>query len=192
MKFKNKNEVREFVWKTLKERNECLFPCYGKIPNFKGVEKTIEKILILEEFEKAKRIFISPDTPQRYLVNSINLNKKEIFMATPRLKNGFVIVKTKSFNLKEILEKSEKIDEIPKIDLAIIGSVALDKKGNRIGKGGGYGDKEIKILREKNNSLKVLSNVHNLQVFEDLSYLIQEHDEKIDIIVTPTRIIYCS
>jgi len=191
MKFSNKQEVREFVWKTLKEKNECLFPCYGRIPNFNGVEKTIEKILSLEEFINAKRIFISPDTPQRLLLRFVNLEEKEIYMATPRLKEGFVRVNTNSTNLKEILSKSIKIQEIPKIDLAIIGSVAVDIKGNRIGKGGGYGDKEIKILREKNEKIKIVSNVHDLQVFEDLSYLMKEYDQKIDIIVTPTRMIRC-
>jgi len=191
MKFSSKQEVREYVWKILKEKDECLFPCYGRIPNFKGVEKTIEKILNLEEFKNAKRIFVSPDTPQRLLLKFINLEEKEIYMATPRLKEGFVRVNIKSTNLKEILSKSIKIQEIPKIDLAIIGSVAVDIKGNRIGKGGGYGDKEIKILKEKNEKIKIVSNVHDLQVFEDLSYLMKEYDQKIDIIVTPTRIIRC-
>jgi len=191
MKFADKQEVREFVWKILREKNECLFPCYGRIPNFKGVEKTIEKILSLEEFISAKKIFISPDTPQRILLKFVNLEEKEIYMATPRLREGFVRVNKTSTHLKEILSNSTKIKEIPKIDLAIIGSVAVDIKGNRIGKGGGYGDREIKILREKNEKIKIVSNVHDLQVFEDLSYLMKEYDEKIDIIVTPTRIIYC-
>ncbi|MFH7903430.1 MAG: 5-formyltetrahydrofolate cyclo-ligase [Candidatus Aenigmatarchaeota archaeon] len=190
-KFKNKQEVREFVWKKLKESNECLFPCYGKIPNFKGVEKTILKVLESEEFKKSKRIFISPDTPQRILLNFVNLNEKEVYIATPRLKQGFIKVTINSANLVKVLESGLKIDNLPRIDFALIGSVAVDVKGNRIGKGGGYGDREIKILREGNQKIIIATNVHDLQVFDDLSYLIEKHDEKVNLIFTPTKVIYC-
>lgn len=109
-------------------------------------------------------------------------------MASPRLKYGFLRVKGGK-NLKEILKNSERVD-IPFVDIAIIGSVAVDLKGNRIGKGGGYGDREIKILKSRNKNLKVITNIHDLQLFEDFSYLMEEHDEKVDIIVTPEKIIY--
>ena len=190
MIFNSKQDVREFIWRKLKEENIALFPNEGHIPNFKGVIETIEKILELEEYKRANKIFVSPDTPQRYLIKYA-LNGKEVYMATPRLKNGFCKV-TKYFNsLKEILKYAKVVGwSLPKIDFALIGSVAVDLKGNRIGKGGGYGDKEIKLLRSKNPDVVVVTNVHDLQVFRDLSYLIEPHDQKVDIIVTPRRIIY--
>lgn len=189
--FKNKQEVREYVWKIMKEKDVCLFPCYNKIPNFKGVDETINKILNLEEFKISKRIFISPDTPQRFLLKFIDLNEKEVYMATPRLRKGFIRITKNSANLREVLKNNVEIKELPKIDFALIGSVAVDLKGNRIGKGGGYGDREIKMLREKNRDIIIASNVHDLQVFDDLSYLMEIHDEKINLIITPTRIIRC-
>lgn len=189
--FKDKNEVRNYVWKILKESNVGLFPIYRKIPNFRENEKTIQKILEIEEFIKAKRIFISPDTPQRKLLNFIDLEKKEVYMATPRLKKGFVKIIRISESLKELLKNSLKIRKIPKIDFALIGSVAVDLKGNRIGKGGGYGDREIKILRNLNKSVIIATNVHDLQVFNDLSYLMKDYDEKVNLIITPTKIIRC-
>jgi len=182
----SKQQVREYVWKILEEKKVALFPNWGHIPNFKGVEETIKKILELEEYKKAKKIFVSPDTPQRPIIKYA-LKEKEVYMATPRLSKGFCKVKTYG-TLKDILRSAEYTD-IPYVDIAIIGSVAVDLKGNRIGKGGGYGDREIKMLREKNKDLIVITNVHDLQVFEDLSHLIEEYDERVNIIVTPTRVI---
>ncbi len=188
MMFKSKQEVREYVWKKLKENKVCLFPCENRIPNFKGVEETIRKILELEEYRKAKRVFVSPDTPQRLLIKYA-LKEKEVYMATPRLRNGFC--KVNAFgNLKEILKHAKIVGwEIPKIDFALIGSVAVDLKGNRIGKGGGFGDREIEILRKVNPNVIVATNVHDLQVFDDLSYLMEKHDQKKDVIITPSKII---
>lgn len=190
-KFKTKEEVRVYIWNLLREKEVGLFPLFGRIPNFLGVEKSIEKILELEEFKEAKKIFISPDTPQRKILELIDLKEKEVYMATPRLIDGFVKLETFKKNLKDLLEFSKKIAKLPKIDFALIGSVAVDIKGNRIGKGGGYGDREIRMLREINEKVVVASNVHDLQVLEDLSYLAQPHDEKIDLIITPTRIVKC-
>ncbi len=91
-------------------------------------------------------------------------------MATPRLRHGFVAIMRYSPRLRDVLKNAKPITNIF-ADLAIIGSVAVDLKGNRIGKGGGY--------------------VHDLQVFEDISYLMEPHDEKVNFIVTPTRVISC-
>lgn len=189
MKFKSKQEVREYVWNKMKELKICSFPCYGHIPNFIGSEKTIEKIVELEEYKSAKRIFVSPDTPQRSLIKYALNDGKEVYMASPRLLKGFC--KVKSFgNLKEIVSKSEIIGfKIPKIDFALIGSVAVDLKGNRIGKGAGYGDREIEILRKNSENVVVATNVHEIQIFEDLEYLMELFDQKVNLIVSLERII---
>jgi len=184
MRFSSKEEVIRYVWNLLKDKKVCLFPCEGHIPNFLGVEETIKKVLELDEYKKSKKIFISPDTPQRYLLKYA-INDKEVYMATPRLKKGFCRVKGYYSSLRDIIKNSKIVGyNIPEIDFALIGSVAVDLKGNRIGKGGGFGDREIKILREKNPDIIIATNVHELQVFEDFSYLIEEHDQRVDIIVT--------
>jgi len=189
MKFSSKEEVRKYIWRLLKENKVCLFPCESHIPNFLGVEETIKKILDLDEYKKSKRIFISPDTPQRYLLKYA-IRDKEVYMATPRLRNGFCKVERYYSSLRDIIKNSKIVGyDIPEIDFALIGSVAVDLTGNRIGKGGGFGDREIKMLRDKNPNIIVATNVHDLQVFDDLSYLMEEHDQKINIIITPKRII---
>lgn len=188
--FRSKQEIREYVWKKLREEGVALFPNENHIPNFKGVEDTIKKILELDEYKKANKIFISPDTPQRILIKYAIKDGKEIYMATPKLRKGFCKVAIYSSSLREILNHAKILGwNVPKIDFALIGSVAVDLKGNRIGKGGGYGDREILFLRNINSKVIIATNVHDLQVFNDLSYLMESHDQKVDIIITPTRIL---
>ena len=80
-----------------------------------------------------------------------------------------------------------------KIDIFVQGCVAVDRQGNRIGKGSGFGDKEYDLLRKhgllSDDTLYVVV-AHDLQVFDDLSNLAEEHDVKADVILTPTRIIW--
>jgi len=67
--------------------------------------------------------------------------------------------------------------------------VAVDRFGNRLGKGGGYGDMEIKhLLYEKSIShdTPIVTTVHELQIIESVP--IEVHDQKINMIVTPKEI----
>src|SRR5574341_1126407 len=114
---------------------------------------------------------------------------------------GFYLVKDvpseKAFEASSIrgfskFGKSIKISiNLPKIDLYITGAVAVDKNGNRIGKGAGYGDKEDEILSGAGliveNTPRV-AMVHETQVFEDFTYLMEKNDKKVTIIVTPKEI----
>ena len=56
-------------------------------------------------------------------------------------------------------------------------------------------DKEYKILREKeliDNDTIYIVIAHPIQVFDDLSHLMEEHDVKVDVILTPNEIIWTS
>ena len=79
----------------------------------------------------------------------------------------------------------EIVDEIPKVDLAVIGSVAVDLDGNRLGKGGGYGDREIKMVLSKNPNAVIATTVHPVQVLESVPST--KRDQKVDLVVTPNR-----
>jgi len=67
--------------------------------------------------------------------------------------------------------------------------VAVDKEGWRLGKGGGYGDKEIKTFSGKFGKIPVITTVHELQIVDKVPH--QEFDTKVDYIITPNRIIKC-
>jgi len=112
-------------------------------------------------------------------------------MASPRLKSGFLLIDApislakKASTIRGAFGFSKPIENPQQIDLAVIGSVAVDKNGNRLGKGGGYGDQEIKLARSFN--AQIVSNVHSLQVVSKVP--VDIWDEKIDIIITEKEII---
>lgn len=66
------------------------------------------------------------------------------------------------------------------------GCVAVDMRGNRLGKGGGYGDREIRLVRQKYGDVCVVTTCYPSQIVEAVPA--GYRDEHIDIIVTPERI----
>ncbi|MCK4426858.1 MAG: 5-formyltetrahydrofolate cyclo-ligase [candidate division Zixibacteria bacterium] len=75
---------------------------------------------------------------------------------------------------------------MPKPDLIITGCVAVDLSGWRLGKGGGYGDIEVKRIKDEFGEIPVLTTIHPLQMVDFVPHL--NHDAKVDIIVTPGKI----
>jgi len=77
------------------------------------------------------------------------------------------------------------------IDLVVTGSVAVHRRGARLGKGGGYSDLEWALARERGSvgeRTPVLTTVHELQVLRD-AIPMTPHDVPLDLIATPTRVI---
>ena len=172
---------------------------YGKIPDFKGSDIAAELLKTTLEWKSAKTIFVSPDaaqTPVRYLSLS---DGKDLIMASPNLQHGYLFLK--SDNISSLKEASTKegafkyaedidIEDYPKIDMVVEGSVAVDKEGNRIGKGKGFGDREIQDLlncRLIDNNTPQVTTIHPLQLVE--SVIMDKHDKKLNMIVTTEEVI---
>jgi len=192
-----KQRLRERIWREIQERGIAKFPlpCWGRIPNFQGAEKAAENLRKLEEWRKAKVIFVSPDSPQRKVRENALKDGKILVMASPRLKRGFLVIKPEKVRSREAYASTikgafryaEQTQNFPKPDLVVTGSVAVDVHGNRLGKGGGYGDRELEIIRSRFGKIPVATTVHDMQVVDFVPS--EPHDQKIDIIVTPTRTI---
>jgi len=173
-------------------------PCRGRIPNFVGAEVAAEKLRQLEEWRQAKVIFANPDSPQRKVRENALRDGKILIMASPRLKKGFILIspadtrgkERNASTIKGAFKYGVEVTEFPKPDLIVQGSVAVDVHGHRLGKGHGYGDAEIKILKGKFGVIPVLTTVHEIQVVETVPF--EEKDEKVSIIITPTRVIRVS
>jgi 5-formyltetrahydrofolate cyclo-ligase len=118
-------------------------------------------------------------------------------MASPRLRKGYVVVNPKNVKGFESFASTIKgafkygktvgIQEIMKPDLTVEGSVAVDIQGHRLGKGHGYGDKELSVLKNRFGPIQIITTVHDVQVVGVVPF--EETDEKVTIIVTPTKII---
>jgi 5-formyltetrahydrofolate cyclo-ligase len=201
----DKAEIREKIWSTLEKERVALFPgAHGRIPNFKGADKAALLLSTLPEWQKAKSIKANPDSPQRP-VRHLALNSgKTLYMAVPRLreKRCFIKLDPSRISPKNISEASTikgafryglpvHPKEIPQIDLIVAGSVAVNRKGSRIGKGGGYSDLEYAIGREfafVKEDVVILTTVHLLQIVDE-DLFETDHDFQIDFIITPDEII---
>ena len=204
-------EEKESIRKSIYEKlfNECqsLRPNgdYGKIPNFKGSDIAARLLAGTEEWKNSKNIFCSPDSaqiPVRYLALKEN---KNIIMASPNLENGYLYLEGKNLDGKE-REASTKegafihcsrffdFGECSSFDIAIDmvveGSVGVDRFGNRIGKGKGYGDREIEDLFNKNLINEKTPLVTTIHPFQLIDYIPTEsHDRKLNMIVSTDEVI---
>jgi len=170
-------------------------PVYHRVPNFIGAEKAAQNLRNLPEYKKAKVIFCNPDSPQRPVREMTLEDGKILVMATPRLKHGFLVIAPETTvgkerfasTIKGAFNFGKETTDFPKPDLIVTGSVAVDKDGNRLGKGRGYGDREIRMIKEKFGKVPVVTSIHDIQLINYATSTPQ--DEKLDIIVTPTKII---
>jgi len=128
---------------------------------------------------------------------------KSVVMPTPRLRHGFILLDPNTIPSSKYLEaatihgafkygKITKPWDLPSIDLVVVGSVAVNMQGARLGKGEGYAELEYAILRtlcKVSRDTLVVTTVHDIQIVNE-PIPVEEHDVCVDIIVTPTKIHY--
>jgi 5-formyltetrahydrofolate cyclo-ligase len=198
--YSKKQLLREKIWSKMEDLGVAVFPlpCRGRIPNFKGAEVAAERLRQLEEWRKAKVVFVNPDSPQRKVRENVLKDGKTLIVASPRLKKGVILISSANVRgeerfastIKGAFKFGVKVHEFPKPDIVVEGSVAVDTHGHRLGKGHGYGDVEIQTLRRMFGKVLVVATVHDIQVVKEVPF--EEKDEKVSIIVTPTRVIHVS
>ena len=195
----DKQRIRERVWRIMEEKGVSRFPgAFGRIPNFVGAEKAALLASQLEVFKRAKVIKANPDSPQRKLREIALRSGKTVYMAVPRLKEERCFVEllperiggsfAEASTIKGAFKYGRKVYpwEMKKVDLVIAGSVAVNLKGQRIGKGGGFSDLEFAIGRKFGlitENTPVLTTVHSIQVLEE-DFPFYEHDIPVDLVVT--------
>ena len=132
----------------------------GKIPNFLGAEAAADQLAVLPAWEAARVLKANPDKAQR-AVRARALNEgKVLYMAVPRLADElpFYLLNPDHLGMspweaaaKEGAAKAGRkvaASELPSVDLVVCGSVAVNRQGARIGKGGGFSDLEVAFLVE--------------------------------------------
>jgi 5-formyltetrahydrofolate cyclo-ligase len=85
------------------------------------------------------------------------------------------------------------LQDVPHIDVVVCGTVAVNRRGVRVGKGGGYSDLEFALLTESgviDERTVVATTVHAVQVL-DRALPETAHDFRVDLIVTPEEVIRC-
>lgn len=201
-----KQEVRERVWSLMEREGVARFPgARGRIPNFPGAEAAADRLAGLEAWRDARTIKANPDSPQLPVRVRALADGKRVFMAVPRLRaeRPFLLLDPERLDVAPRKAASISgaakhgtpigIEEVPHLDLVVSGSVAVDRRGARVGKGGGYADLELGILGESgaiDDRTTIVTTVHALQV-RDQHLPETEHDFRVDRIVTPDRTLTC-
>jgi 5-formyltetrahydrofolate cyclo-ligase len=189
------------VWDALTERKVARFPfpIHGRIPNFQGAKEAAERLLAHPIFQGARVIKVNPDSPQRWVRKLALERGMTVITPTPRLKGAFRKLDPKKIPRQHYDEaatlkgagewgKDVALDALPKVDLVVMGSVAVTRDGRRLGKGHGYADLEYAILRELGNpAVPVVTTVHPLQVLD--GFPTEDHDLPVSLIATPGEVI---
>jgi 5-formyltetrahydrofolate cyclo-ligase len=187
--------VRERVWATLEREGVARFPgARGRIPNFDGAEAAAERLAQRPEWRAAGVVKANPDAPQLPVRRRALAEGKLVYMAVPRLRDErpFVRLGTEA-TIKGAMREGRPtaIDEMERVDLVVCGSVAVNREGARVGKGGGYSDLEFGLLVEAGlvgDRTVIATTVHPLQVLgKELPET--EHDFRVDVIATPEEVV---
>jgi 5-formyltetrahydrofolate cyclo-ligase len=201
--FESKEDLREAVWAYL-EVNDLVDiprPCRGLIPNFCDSQAAARLLATLPEWRRARVVFTTPDVSLRHVHCEVLREGKTLIVAAPCL-TGFCLLagvppdkllEATSMDGFTIYGRSVSVDPfLPRVDLFITGAVAVDKRGNRIGKGNGsQGDGEDELLsyaRLISYETPRITLVHDVQVFDDFAHLMSENDRRVSIIVTPDEV----
>lgn len=97
-------------------------------------------------------------------------------------------LKKLSKNKFNILEPVSGNEVLPmEHDMIIVPTVGVDKNGFRVGYGGGYYDRLLKPILDKKNRPLIIGLVYDFQLIDDL--INEEHDIKLDVVVTEKQVI---
>jgi 5-formyltetrahydrofolate cyclo-ligase len=203
-----KQQVRDRIWALLEHERAGQAPRPGsrQIPNFLGAEAAADRLAALPAWPAAHVLKTNPDKAQRPVRARALTDGKVLYMAVPRLADElpFYLLDPDHLSMppweaaaKEGAAKAGRkvaATELPSVDLVVCGSVAVNRQGARIGKGGGFSDLEVAFLVEAGvirPDTVLATTVHALQVVDEpLPETI--HDFRVDLIVTPDEAIWCA
>uniref|UniRef100_A0A1L8DZT6 Putative 5-formyltetrahydrofolate cyclo-ligase n=1 Tax=Nyssomyia neivai TaxID=330878 RepID=A0A1L8DZT6_9DIPT len=203
-----KRSIRVQVWKKLLEQKAATHTnyVYNRITNFVGAEKAAALLADTQEFKNAQRIKINTDKPQEPIKLLALGAGKPLYVSPVRDSNALLAkieapadadltVQKQLIRPQALRENGQEIpyDTDMKLDMIVIGSVAVDRDGRRIGKGNGYVDLDFALLVDCGvitNDTLIVTTVHDAQVSDNLQLeLFKSYDVPVDMIVTPTEVI---
>ena len=199
-----KDALRQQIWSTLKKHKATRRDPVGHIPNFVGADLAATHLAETGFWQQAQVIKCNPDSPHTAVRLKALADGKTLYMAVPRLsrKKCFVELTAAALNQKGVPLKEAAsmrgamthghlvaFAEMQTIELVVVGCVAVASNGGRTGKGAGFADLELAMLREYEliaEDTPIVTTVHDLQVVDAALLPMQSHDWGLDLIVTPT------
>jgi 5-formyltetrahydrofolate cyclo-ligase len=201
-----KQRVRERVWDLLDAEGVVLdATAHGRIPNYKGSDIAAARLAGLRSWRDARVIKAVPDKAQLPVRACALAEGKTVYMAVPKLADPrpFYLLDPVTLPVPPHEAANSKIaatvaprvhvTDLQPVDMIVVGSVAVNRAGARLGKGAGYSDLEFAFLMEAgliSDRTVVVSTVHSLQVLDE-EIPSTDHDFEVDLIVTPDEVIPC-
>jgi len=204
----DKRTLRKRTWGSLREAGAARFPgAVGRIPNFTGAERAAARLADEPAWKAAHVLKCNPDLPQRPVRHRALREGKRLYMAVPRLAEAkpFVRLDPATLAARDLWRASSivgafelgtpvALEELEPIHLVVIGAVAATRDGARLGKGGGYADLELALLRELGlvgARTPVATTLHRTQLLPRGALRMEEHDVRLDLLALEDRVIRC-
>jgi 5-formyltetrahydrofolate cyclo-ligase len=202
-----KDHLRTDVWTRLKAGDAAVGEPVGHIPRFVGSDQAAAQLAQLPTWQQASVIKCNPDQAQAPVRLRALQEGKLLYMAVPRLTEARCFVALTAAGLRAqgvVLETAATsrgamqhgrlvaLHEMQPIDLVVVGCVAVARDGGRTGKGAGFADLELGLLRQSgliHAETPIVTTVHALQIVPDAALPMREHDWRLTWIVTPDEAI---
>jgi 5-formyltetrahydrofolate cyclo-ligase len=201
-----KQRVRERVWDLLDAAHATHdSSAHGRIPNFKESQAAADRLAGLPQWAASRVVKAVPDKAQLPVRARALADGKTVFMAVPKLADPcpFYLLDPAELPVPPAQAASSKVaanvapkihvESMKPVDMVVVGSVAVNRAGVRIGKGAGYSDLEFAFLMEAGlitPETVVVTTVHALQVVDE-ELPATTHDFGVDLIVTQDEVIVC-
>lgn len=202
-----KDSLRQEVWQALEQKKLAVGPAFSRIPNFVGADKAAARLAELDIWKTARVVKSNPDPPQIPVRLRALQDGKLLYMPVPELTADFPFLELNPVELQnrgvafELAATSEgamqygkRVDwqEMQPYDLVVVGCVAVTRQGGRTGKGAGFADLELGIMRVVGlvtPATPVVTTVHSIQVVDDERVVMVSHDTPLDWVITPDEAI---
>jgi 5-formyltetrahydrofolate cyclo-ligase len=202
-----KDRLRTAVWTQLKVQGAAVGEPVGHIPRFVGNDRAAAQLAMLPIWQQARVIKCNPDQAQAPVRLRALQEDKILYMAVPRLIEERCFVELTAAELRqrgialEVAATSRgamqhgrlvALDAMSPIDLVVVGCVAVSRDGGRTGKGAGFADLELGLLRQHGlirADTPIVTTVHALQMVPSAELPMRVHDWSLTWIVTPDEAI---
>jgi 5-formyltetrahydrofolate cyclo-ligase len=200
-----KKAIRRRVWDLLVRERVVERGVHGSIPAFAGAEAAADRLAALPEWRAARVVKAVPDRAQQPVRERALRDGKLLYVAAPRLAADlpFFVLDPEDPTATDAGPASKEkdahharkvaVEDMRRVDIVVCGSVAVNQRGTRLGKGAGYSDIAVALLQEAGRigpSTVIVTTVHPLQVIDEVMPE-TEHDFSVDLIVTPEEVIEC-
>ncbi len=203
----SKDLLREQVWASLQAAGAVDGDPRGTIPDFVGADVAAARLAELPIWQDAEVVKCTPDACQQPIRLRALKDGKVLYMAYPRLAAYPCFLRLTATDLESRgigLDEASTMDgaivagiptpfeDMEHIDLVNVGSVAVTRAGGRTGKGAGFADLELALLREMkvvDDATVVASTVHPLSVIPNEEITMTPTDSPLDWVVTADEVI---